>query len=219
MSETPPEPQNPPADPTQPPAGDPPPPADPPELTWEALAEKGFKSPADVLALAERAEKDRGHSRTWETRAKEHQKELDKLKRAGLPDDEKALAERDDRVRHEERSKLAPTLGRAAFATAAAGKVASVEDALDLIDPARFVREDGTVDDEKVQAAVAKFAKLGGKSEDDGTGGKAPAVERGPRNGAKPTQLTKADLARMTPEAINKARADGQLDDLLKIKR
>lgn len=207
------------------PAGDPPagdPPAnDPPEITWESLSEKGIKSPADVIKALGDVETWKGHARTWEGRATASKAELDKLQRAGLPDNERAAAERDDRVRAEERAKLAPTLGAAAFATAAAGKVASVQDALELIDPARFVKDDGTVDDAKVQAAVERFAKLtgGGAGQNGaGGGGKPPAVERGPRNGDKP-QLSRADLERMSPEQINAARKDGRLDDLLGIKR
>lgn len=40
-------------------------------------------------------------------------------------------------------------------------------------------------------------------------------ADSGTRNGSKPAQLTRTDLAGMSPEQINKAKADGRLDALL----
>lgn len=192
------------------------------ELTWEALAEKGITSPADALKVLEERDSWKGHARTWETRAEASAREAREAKQAAMPDEEKAR----EKIREETRREVLGTVGvqlaEAAFTRAATGKVASVEDALDLLAPAekdgtrpdlkRYVRDDGTVDATAIEAAVERLAKLAppapGKTP-------APSVDRGPRTGGRPTQLTRADLQKMSPEKIMEAQRAGQLDDLL----
>jgi hypothetical protein len=180
------------------------------ELTWESLATEGITSPADVMVALER---ERKNMRTWEDRANAHRKELDALRRQGLPDDEKAKADLRDEIRAEVVRNMAPELARSEFLAAATGRVASVEDALELIDLGRFVGDDGKVDKVKIQEAVDRLAKLAPAN----GGGKTPPpkVDKGTRTGGRPNQLTQADLKKMSPEAIMAAQKAGQLDDLL----
>ena len=99
---------------------------------------------------------------------------------------------------------------------AAAGKLNDPADALAYIDLTSFeVGEDGAVDSEAIGSAIADLiskkpylAAQGGRFQ----GG----VDGGARNDAtKPTQLTRSDMARMTPEQKAAAYDAGQFDHLL----
>lgn len=195
-------------------------------IDWASLADKGVKTPDDVLKLIQKATDQQGHARTWQQRAEQNARELEAERRKGMPADEQAKAALRDEIRAEVLGNMAPEIGRAAFLTAATGKVADAESALELIDPASFVKVDGTVDEDKLQRKVNALAKLAparstAGTSSTGTGGteqtseQPGSVDRGGRTGGKPKQLTRADLQGMTPEAINKARHDGQLNDLL----
>jgi hypothetical protein len=191
-------------------------------LTWESLKAQGIEKPEDVLTKLQEGERWKGHARTWETRAEASAREAREAKAASLPDAEREK----EKIREEARKEVMGTVGvqlaEAAFTRAATGKVASVEDALDLLAPAerdgarpdlkRYLKDDGTVDGTAIEAAVERLAKLAppvpGKTP-------APSVDRGPRTGGRPTQLTRADLQKMSPEKIMEAQRGGQLDDLL----
>jgi len=106
---------------------------------------------------------------------------------------------------------------KAEIKTAAAGKMANPELALKLIDPSQFeVGEDGSVDADEMSDAITglltqypNLAVQGGpRFEGTGDGGARKA-------NAGPTQLTRADLASMSPEQIVTAKAEGRLSNLL----
>lgn len=195
---------------------------DPEPLTWEALKAQGIEKPEDVLAKLQEGERWKGHARTWETRAEKTARELEEAKRGQLSDEERKIQEAKDEARREVMGTVGVQLAEAAFTRAASGKVASVEDALELLAPAerdgtrpdlkRYLKEDGTVNETAIGAAVERLAKLAppvpGKTP-------APPVDRGPRTGGRPVQLTRADLQKMSPEKIMEAQKAGQLDDLL----
>lgn len=191
-------------------------------LTWEALKAQGIEKPEDVLAAIAERDRWKGHARTWETRAETSAREAREAKKAGLPDEEKAKEDIRDEVRAEIMGTLGVQLAEAAFTKAATGKVASVDDALDLLAPAekdgtrpemkRYLRTDGTVDSAAIEGAVERLAKLAPA----GTGKTpVPKVDRNGRTGGRPTQLTRSDLQKMSPEKIMEAQKAGQLDDLL----
>ncbi|GAA1453459.1 hypothetical protein ACFP47_09260 [Nesterenkonia lacusekhoensis] len=99
---------------------------------------------------------------------------------------------------------------------AAKGELNDPGDALLYIDLSSFeVGEDGAVDSEAIAAAISDLteqkpylAAQGGKKFQGGADG-------GPRGESRPAQLHQSDLAGMSSTEINRARAEGRLDDLL----
>lgn len=109
---------------------------------------------------------------------------------------------------------------KAEIRAAAAQKLADPQDALRFIDLSEFeVGSDGEVDAEAIAKAVADLiekkpylATQGGKRFEG-------SADAGVRNGAKPSQLTDADVKKLAAEGkheeINAARLAGRLDKLL----
>lgn len=105
---------------------------------------------------------------------------------------------------------------QAEIRAAAKGELADPDDALLYLDLSSFeVGDDGAVDTEAVTVAINDLtekkpylAAQGGKRFQGGADG-------GAREGATAAQLSKADLAGMTPEEINTARTEGRLNSLL----
>ncbi|MFD4527847.1 hypothetical protein ACFWP7_28735 [Streptomyces sp. NPDC058470] len=106
---------------------------------------------------------------------------------------------------------------RAEVKAAAAGKLADPADAYKFLDLDQFeVDDDGNVDTEEVAEAIEDLIKnkpylaaaTAKRFQGTGDGGAA-------RKAGRPKQLTQQDLKSMSPEAIDKARIDGQLDDLM----
>ncbi|MEI3845326.1 MULTISPECIES: hypothetical protein [unclassified Microbacterium] len=130
------------------------------------------------------------------------------------PAEEAALDAARREAREEAMSAANVRLVRAELKAAMAGKVTNPALALRLIDTTDIeVSADGDVDPESIDAAITalldeapelRTARFQGGA-DQGTKGK----------GAKPTQLTQADLKNMTPEQINEARRSGRLNKLL----
>jgi hypothetical protein len=111
---------------------------------------------------------------------------------------------------------------RAEVRAAAAGKLADPADAHKFLDLDQFeVDEDGNIDADEVAEAIDDLIKSkpylaaqGGKPRFHGT------ADSGARKGkSRPTQLSRADLKRMSPEDIVKAKQEGRLDDALGINR
>lgn len=107
---------------------------------------------------------------------------------------------------------------KANLRAAAAGKLADPMDALTFIDPSQFeVDDDGNTDEAALSAAIDDLiqnkpylAAQGKRFQGDADGGT--------RNEAAPKQLTREQVARMSPDEINTARAEGRLNDLLGVK-
>ncbi|MFJ9748879.1 hypothetical protein [Streptomyces chartreusis] len=106
---------------------------------------------------------------------------------------------------------------KAEIRAAAKGRLADPKDALTFLDLEQFeVGEDGEIDPEEVEEAISDLLKdkpylaaaTAKRFQGTGDGGAA-------RKASRPKQLTRADLKSMTPEAIDKARIDGRLDDLM----
>lgn len=110
---------------------------------------------------------------------------------------------------------------RAEVKAAAKGVLADAGDAFKFLDLSGFeVGPDGDVDAEAISAAlndlIAQKPYLAAQSGPRFQG----AADGGARNGGtKPSQLTQADLARMTPEEIVAAKKEGRLNDLMGINR
>jgi len=111
---------------------------------------------------------------------------------------------------------------KAEVRTAAKGRLTNPADALIFIDlDAIDVDDEGNVDEAAITAAIDKLltekpylAAQGGQRFLGGGDG-------GARNGAgrAPQQLTEDDVAKMTPEQVNKAMKAGQLDKVLGVTR
>ncbi|WP_411118993.1 hypothetical protein [Streptomyces sp. 058-1L] len=107
---------------------------------------------------------------------------------------------------------------RAEVKAAAKGVLADPADAYKFLDLDQFeVDENGDLDSEEVTEAINELIKAkpylaaatAKRFQGTGDGGAAA------RKASRPKQLTRADLKSMSPEAIDKAREDGRLDDLM----
>ncbi|MFG2307659.1 hypothetical protein ACGFS9_03050 [Streptomyces sp. NPDC048566] len=106
---------------------------------------------------------------------------------------------------------------KAEIRAAAKGRLSDPKDALTFLDLDQFeVDEDGEIDPEEIEDAIDDLLKTkpylaaatAKRFQGTGDGGAA-------RKASRPKQLTRADLKSMSPEAIEKARIDGRLDDLM----
>ncbi|MFJ4863406.1 hypothetical protein [Streptomyces sp. NPDC088748] len=106
---------------------------------------------------------------------------------------------------------------RSEVKAAAKGVLADPADAYRFLDLEQFeVDEDGNLDEDEVAEAIQDLIKSkpylaaapAKRFQGTGDGGAA-------RKASRPKQLTRADLKSMTPEAIDRARDEGRLDDLM----
>jgi hypothetical protein len=149
---------------------------------------------------------------------KKAEAELSALKAAadGREAEHKAELEA-QRIKDEALSAANKRILTAELRAAAKGALTNAEDALVFIDLDEFeVGDDGSVDTDAIDSAVKKLLEerpyLAAQGERRFTGD----VGQGVRNAGKdPTQLTRADLARMTHTQIEEARKAGRLKDLL----
>lgn len=103
----------------------------------------------------------------------------------------------------------------------ASGVLADAGDALSFLDVSKYSRETGDVDSDAIRAdleALVKnkpyLAKAKSGPQPNPAQGSSGSNPPAPNQG----QLTREDLKKMAPEAIEKARKDGRLNDLLGIK-
>ncbi|MYW50594.1 hypothetical protein GTY64_03745 [Streptomyces sp. SID8376] len=112
---------------------------------------------------------------------------------------------------------------KAEVKAAAAGKLADPADAYKFLDLSQFeVDADGNLDADEVADAIDDLLKS--KPYLAAQGGTTKrfqgTADSGARKGTgRPSQLTRSELKRMSPEQIVKAKADGRLDDVLGITR
>lgn len=117
-----------------------------------------------------------------------------------------ALAKANDRIRKSE------------VKAAAKGVLADPQDAYKFLDLDSFeVSDDGEVDEAAIKAALDDLVKNKPYLAAQGGNRFQGTADGGARNDAsKPSQLSEADLASMTPGEVNKARREGRLDNLLR---
>lgn len=135
-------------------------------------------------------------------------KELDELKKAGMTDAEKALADAKVAARAEALNEVSGKLAAAALLAAGAKEGVDLSSEVDDLNLAKFIK-DGDVDTEAVASYVArqKGRKPRGRS--------AGELGMGQQSDAPKGQVTEAELKRMTPEQIVKAQNEGRLNHLL----
>lgn len=171
-----------------------------PETDWKAEAEK-WKSHA------------RKHEQLW----KEKQgavKELEELKTSQLSDTERAVKEAEARGRAEATMAYSQQIAAAELKAALTGVVADPNAVIEDINLAKYVTDKGDVNTEAIAAARDKFAALFASPPQP----QAPTLHQGRQGQPSPGQLTRADLSNMSPDDINKAIAEGRLDEVRGIK-
>lgn len=147
-------------------------------------------SGTDDAAAAEAA-KWKALSRKHERQSKANAAELDKLRKAGLSDQDKAIEE-------------AREAGRAEAAKASATKLAAAElkavgvpkDLVEDLDLTKFLDDSGEVDADKVEAHAKRYSAI----TKQGSG----SADGGPRGGDKPTKATSLEGA--VAAALNPAK-------------
>lgn len=117
----------------------------------------------DTVDWKAEAEKYKALHRKQEARAKENataRTELERLRKAAMTEQEKAVAEAEARGKAAATSAAAARLARAEFRAAAAGRVD--QDALDgfleYVDPSKFLSDDGEPDTKAIDAVIKKLA-------------------------------------------------------------
>jgi hypothetical protein len=120
------------------------------------------------------AEKHKALSRKHEDRAKANAqaaKELAELKKQGMSDAEKLADEAAAKARVEERAKLSGRLARQGFLAAAAGRIENAGTVADDINLAKYVGEDGEIDEKGLAELVDRLAPKKPDTGNGGTGG------------------------------------------------
>jgi hypothetical protein len=183
------------------------------DTSTDTSTDQGDTSETDTTDWKAEAEKWKRLSRENETRFKGNAKKLEELQASAMSDGEKAVAEAEKRGRTAALTEVSTRVAAAEIKAALTGVVPDPSVIVEDINLARYVTETGDVDTDAVAALKAKFVVIAAK---------APPIPGGADGGARGTppagQLTQDDLRRMTPEAIVKAKADGQLNDLLGVK-
>lgn len=145
----------------------------------------------------------------WKAERKARQDLQAKLDQAGQQKDDPGAKAAQEVV-----AKANARIVRSEVRAAAAGKLADPKDALKFLDLDQFeVGEDGDIDEDEIADAIddliSKKPYLAAQSRKKGS------MDGGVRNESRPRQLTRADLGRMSPEEIEKARKQGRLKTLM----
>ncbi len=152
-------------------------------------------------------------ARKHEDRAKANdaaKKELEKLQAAQMTDTEKAIADAVAKARAEVMAEVGSSLVDAEFKAASAGFTLDVDALLENLDRRKFMGDDGKPDKARIGEFVTKLAPAKrSAATDTGQGARKDG------NGA--AQITDlAELHKMTPEQIVKAREEGRLSTMLR---
>jgi hypothetical protein len=164
----------------------------------------------DVEKIIEERDKWQHFARVHEDKWKTLSKELDDLRKASLPDSERAIEEAKEKARTETLAEVGSRLANAELRAAAAAAGVEIPDTVSqYLDVSRFIGDDGNPNAEAISTFVASLPQP-----------KAPKFPQnvgiGPQgSGSGIPQLTREDLARMTPTQINEAREAGRLNSLL----
>jgi hypothetical protein len=204
----------PPADDSAPPAGEQTPPTTPPATSAsddppgaEHLGDPGKKALDEMKAKWKAAEA--------EAKTEREQRAALQAQVEGKEAEHKASQEV-QRVKDEALAAANERILKAEVRAAAAGKLTDPADALRFLDlSALEVGADGEVDGKAVASAIEDLVKNKPYLAAQGGARFQGSADGGTRKETRPAQLTRADLARMSPQEIDKAREDGRLADLL----
>lgn len=173
----------------------------------EALGDPGKKALDAMKAQRNEARK----------AARELTKRLEALEKPAAENDLDAIKAEAEKAANE---KANTRIVRAEIRAAAAGKLADPTDAALYIDASQFeVDENGEVDSEEIAEAITELLTRKPHLAGTATGRFQGSADQGARKQPpRPSQLSRADLAKMSPESIVKAKKDGRLNDVLGIK-
>lgn len=177
-----------------------------PEVDWQAEASK-WKEMARKHESANKVPP----SRLAQLRAAE--KELETIRESQLSETEKAVKEAEARGAATAASQFGQKIAAAELKAALAGLIPDPAGVIEDLNLAKFVTDTGDVDADAVAALREKYALLA-----PAKNAPAPTLHQGRQGQPTPGQLTRADLAHMNPDDINKAIAEGRLDEVRGIK-
>lgn len=131
--------------------------------------------------------------RAW----KDASAELDKLRKANMGDQERAVAEAREQAAADTARKFAGQLVAAEFRAATAGRVQAEEltDVLDSLDLTKFLTEDGSVNVEKVNQLAARITGEGDGGARRGAPAAFPYIGQGRRPTSSPNGLAAGQAA------------------------
>lgn len=177
----------------------------------------GSKTPEELLAAAQaEAEKWKGLARKHETQSKANAtkaKEFDQLKASQMSDTEKAVEAAREEGRKAAAAELAQQVVGARIEAALTGLVPNPAEIVEDLNLTKYLTDTGEVDSEAITKLREKYETLAKPAK-----GGAPDLKQGSRGVSPAGQLTRADMAKMSPEEIVKAKAEGRLNDVLGIK-
>jgi hypothetical protein len=156
--------------------------------TGGTSTDSGKADDSDSTDWKAEAEKYRALQKKWEARAKENAgaaKERDELRKQSMTEQEKAVEEASAKARTEERVRLAGKLARQGFLAAAAGRIPHAASVADDLNLAKYVGEDGEIDETGLAELVDRLAPpKPAKSDKDGEdGGEKKAKQNGSSRG------------------------------------
>lgn len=153
--------------------------------TGGTSTDSGSSDDGDGTDWKAEAEKYRALQKKWEARAKDNAtaaKERDELRKQSMTDQEKAVEEASAKARAEERVRLSGRLARQGFLAAAAGRIPHAASVADDLNLARFVGEDGEIDEDGLAELVDRLAPKSAKSDKDSEEG---AEKKAKQNGGR----------------------------------
>jgi hypothetical protein len=182
--------------------------------TVETANQPEVRDPAKLLSAYE-AEK--GKRREQDAALRELRSEFDALKaKADGKEAEFLAAQENQRIKDEALSAANQRILKSEVKAAAKGVLADPQDAYKFLDLDSFeVSDDGDVDESAIKKALEDLVASKPYLAAQGKRFQGTA-DGGARNDAsQPSQLTREDMKRMSPEQITEAEAKGQFDDLL----
>ncbi|MFJ9740822.1 hypothetical protein [Streptomyces sp. NPDC101166] len=132
-----------------------------PDTGTESAEQTADDSNADTTDWKAEAEKYKALMRKHEARAKENAnaaKERDELRKQSMSEQERAVDEATAKARAEERVRLAGKLARQGFIAAAAGRLPNAASVADDLNLAKYVGEDGEIDESGLAELVERLA-------------------------------------------------------------
>jgi hypothetical protein len=174
------------------------------EAKQEVLTPEQYQ--AKLAELENDVQKYKSLARKEEAAKKDNWEKLQQLERANLSETEKALLEAEERGRTAAMAEYESQIKQTKL-EAAAAKAGVPEEVLGLLDPNKVFTDDGEPNLDLLSSLSNTKPKFQKTASDLGIG----AQSNGNGN-----QLSRKDLAQMSPAQIMKAREEGRLDALMK---
>jgi hypothetical protein len=161
---------------------------------------------AKIAELENDVQKYKTLARKEEQKKKENWERLKELEKAQMSETERAILEAEERGRQAAMAEYEAKLREQKLATAAA-RAGISDEVIGLLDPAKLFTDDGEPDLDLLASLSGQRRRFSTSASDLGIGS---------QTNANAGQLTRADLQRMSPAEIQKARQEGRLDALMR---